>query len=479
MKRFFNIFLAALTLLATASCNEWLDVSPENDITLEEYWKSKEDIRNALNGSYEQLASQANTLFLWGEIRSGSLAPGAKDDDERTKDYSKLMRLEVLPKNSVNAWGGIYKAINYANTVLKYAPQVRTSDRSLTTKELRAFEAEAYFIRSLSYFYLLRTFRDVPLYLDPTDTDDVDLFLPKSEQRVVLDQIIKDLEWAERYVNQGFEVIEFNKGWATKAAVQALLADVYLWDEQYDKALSMCDKVINRSSHTLIDGDRMDIIFEEGNTHEGIFELQFHKDGGQRNDFKNLFGRKDLLPRVFGSPVIFDQYEDGDPRRILALGASEEGLLVGKYALGSNYEDEGANWVVYRYADILLMKAEALVEKGDFFGAQQELNKVRERAGLGPKIFNGNLREAEDVLLAERSMEFAYEGKRWFDILRFSKRRDYSRQDLLISVLTANVDPTEQARWISLLSDPMSHYLPIHYDEVRSNNLLEQNPYYE
>ncbi|BDD09421.1 membrane protein [Fulvitalea axinellae] len=479
MKTKLKIIFAFILAFAGSSCGSWLEVEPQNDITLEDYWKSKKDIRLALNTSYSQLRGQVNTLFLWGEIRGGFL----KDGPDSNTDYERILRLEILEGNDVAKWGGIYKVINYANTVLKYAPTVRSSDLSLGKKELNAYLAEAYFLRSLSYFYLVRTFKDIPFHLEPTDSDDVDIFLEKTPEKEVLAKLIEDLEWAERYIPKNLESAEYNHGFATQAAVQALLADIYLWDEQYDKCIEKCDKIINRSAFVLV--EIWDNIFEEGNTVEGIFEIPFDRDRNQKNSLKKVLGETDNP--IFTVPEeVMELYRSRDRRKnvtFASLSGGDDGdeatAIINKYYSGSLYNNEDANWIVYRYADILMMKAEALVEKGEFFEAQELVEQIRERAGLGVRVLPEDVERSEDIILEERALEFAYEGKRWFDLLRMAKRNDFKRKDNLIDILTKNVDPGDVPKWRSLLSDPMSYYLPIHFDELEKNLNLKQNPYYE
>ncbi|BDD09095.1 membrane protein [Fulvitalea axinellae] len=487
--------LALALVMSVSSCNDWLVLEPENDITVDDFWKSKEDIRSALNGGYQAVQSQVNTMFLWGDLRSDFVRPGSNDEDY-SEPWRKVMRLEILDNNTVLDWSGMYKIINYANTVIKYAPSVRGNDLSLSQKELNGYLAEAYFQRSLAYFYLVRTFGEVPFHLEPTDSDGVDVFLAKSTEQTILDQLVQDLEWAERYAPRGFDELEFNKGYGTKAAVQALLADIHLWGENYEKSILYCNKIINRSTFSLV-GERLPSMtpieeelfdpafefrkmFTIGNTQEGIFEVQFNRNVNQHNSFWRLFGGSDgnktHQPSVIISEQVPDLYDDNDFRRRTVLGLDEDNDEVLKFDDGNQRD---VNWMVYRYADILLMKAEALVETGDFFGAQNLLNQVRNRAGLGPKIMNGERFAAQDMILQERALEFAFEGKRWFDLMRFAKRNNYERSDKLIDVMVSRVDPAEAPKWRSLLSDPQSYYLPIHRDELRSNENLKQNPYYE
>ncbi|BDD12650.1 membrane protein (plasmid) [Fulvitalea axinellae] len=477
MRKIENIITVIVLSFTLLSCGSWLEVEPQNDITLDDFWKSKEDIRSALTSGYNQIRDEAPTMLVWGEVRADMVADGPGNHG----DFEKVMRLEILPGNSINQWLGMYKIINYANTVIKYAPTVRKSDLSLGVRDLNSFLAEAKFQRALAYFYLVRTFRDVPLYLEPVDTDNVDIFLPKSDEADILAQIIEDLEWAERYAPRGFSEVEYNKGFGTKAVIQALLADVYLWDGQFDNCVTMCNKIIDRSAYRILDSESFGEIFGRGNTNEGILELQFDATKNQKNKFWNLYstGGKNGLAFIV-PPHVEEAYDESDKRKLTTVYRnSKDVLMVNKFDVFGNSISEDANWIVYRYADILLMKAEALVNTGDYFGAQNELNIIRDRAGLGPKILSENRFEAEDAILAERGLEFAYEGKRWFDLLRVARRNNFERKETLINILTRNIDPAKAPKYRSLLSDPMSYYLPIWQKELENNVNLVQNPYYE
>ncbi|BDD11516.1 membrane protein (plasmid) [Fulvitalea axinellae] len=475
MKTIFRLFIAVLVSVSASSCGAWLEVEPQNDITLEDYWKSEKDIRLALNQCYSQLRGQVNTLFLWGDLRGDFVVDGASNHGDYL-DYERVLRLEILDNNSLSKWGGIYKVINYANNVIKYAPGVRSSDLTLGKKELNAYLSEAYFLRSLSYFYLVRTFKDVPLQLEPTDTDDVNVVLPKSTEEEVLAQIVTDLEWAERYIPRRYADPDLNRGFATQAAVQALLADVYLWMEDYDKCIEKCDKIINRSDYVLVEFWRD--IFAEGNTIESIFELPYDVARGEKSPLKNVF-IKDGAEVLSASTEVGELFTDRDIRKIntLILREGEDNYTIVKPLLVSNVED--ANWIVYRYAEVLLMKAEALVQKDQYFEAQLILEEIRERAELDVRVIPSNREVAEDIILEERGMELAFEGKRWFDLLRMAKRNNYQRKEKLIDLMTKGVDPGSVPKWRSLLTDPMSHYMPIHRDELLSNPNLTQNPYYD
>jgi hypothetical protein len=142
-----------------------------------------------------------------------------------------------------------------------------------------------------------------------------------------------------------------------------------------------------------------------------------------------------------------------------------------------------AHWIVYRYADILLLKAEALAQTGGGNEALEIIEQIRDRAsaldaterGIEPDDVAG----LTDYILEERARELAFEGKRWFDVLRNAKRDDYARLDILVSMAVKSAPPDRQQSIINKLLDSNSHYLPIFLQELQINPKLEQNPFYK
>ena len=147
-------------------------------------------------------------------------------------------------------------------------------------------------------------------------------------------------------------------------------------------------------------------------------------------------------------------------------------------------QDSDTHWFVYRFADVLLMKAEALTE---IEGRGQEAIDIIEDLRLKRNALELTAQEVEpdskigiiNYILAERAREFAYEGKRWFDLLRNAKRNNYARLDILIDAAIANALPEQQQSVIAKLKDPNSHYLPINTFELFTNKALVQNPFYK
>jgi hypothetical protein len=142
-----------------------------------------------------------------------------------------------------------------------------------------------------------------------------------------------------------------------------------------------------------------------------------------------------------------------------------------------------AHWIIYRYADILLMKAEALAQTDGGAEALEIIEQIRLRAnaleaterGVEP----GDVDGLTDYILEERARELAFEGKRWFDVLRNAKRNNYARLDILISIAVKSAPPDRQQSIINKLLDSNSHYLPILLSELQISQNLEQNPFYK
>lgn len=490
MKRIYLCLLA--TLFTLNSCNDWMDIKPENDQTSGEYWQNKEEVEAVLGAGYVRLRESVEQMLIWGEVRGNSLSLSGFI----TQDLYYLKRWNILPTNEYTKWGKFYQVINYANMVIKYGPTVVEKDPSFNEAVMRSYLSEAYYLRALSYFYLARNFRDVPLILDPYMTDQQEFELPKSSQGELFLQIIADLETALESSKEVFPEVWETKGRATKWAINATLANVYLWTGEYDKSIAACDNVINSGSVGLINGvvngaNNWFTMFSVGNTNEGIFELQFDELQNQTNDLRTLFSGIDRNYIISQHMVSLFQSSAEDIRGANATylpgdltiwkyqgaeaASTESGNLIPRL-----YSDQ--NWIIYRMADIYLMKAEALVMQGtdNYDEAIELVNLIRARAGISqPLSPPTNELEMLGIILDERAREFVGEGKRWYDLLRVAQRNNYQYKTYLINQVILGSDASSAPIINSKLQDIDSHYLPINIDELQSNRRLVQNPYYD
>jgi hypothetical protein len=501
IKNKFSIVLPVLMALTMVSCDKWLELKPLDGIIREEFWQTKEQVAAAVSGIYASMMGGTTStnidierplpeyFYLWGEARADMMSPTARASNEEIE----FTTLNILPTNRIVNWRFVYQTINYCNTVIRLAPGVRERDNTFTQQNLDAALGQALGVRALMYFYLVRTFRDVPLKLEPTISDQDLAPMAKSPASEILNQIIEDLKRAETLTPITYGNLNIDKGRITRFAVNSLLADVYLWMDRYNECIAECDKVINSNRFGLVLGDAtwFDRLYVQGNSAEHIFSLQF--DNQKLNSFffmhttsnRRWSAASHLMENVFGLDIVnFPPLSDlrGDGA---SLRASD--LTIWKYVGANNNnslrtaEQSFAHWPFYRFAEVLMMKAEALNELNRPLDAWGIVKTIRQRAnafdfaGLPDSTSKTAM---QDFILEERQREFAFEGKRYYDVLRVAKRNNYQRLDLMLNMAGISVPPDRQQSAFAKLRDFNSHYLPIFFYELQTNPLLTQNPFY-
>lgn len=493
-KTLLNITLLLVVIILCGSCKKWLVAEPQDGIIRDEFWKTKEQVQSAVVGIYSSLLSDPNNrdrpltdyLFVWGEARADMIAVAIGISN----DEIDLTNVNTLPTNSFSNWGAVYRTINYCNTVIDFAPGVLNVDKTLTQKQLNAYLAEARAIRALMYFYLVRNFRDVPLKLTSTSSDRDLQLLSKTSADSVLNQVVKDLAFADSNAVFTYGNTASDKGRITKYTVKAMLADVYLWMDKYQECVDACDFIINSNKFGLIAGSNswFNTLYFEGNSNEAIFEFQF--DFQRLNPFHNMFANR---PRYLASQNVpddiftVDLVDDNNKDIRGQFGSYRNDNTIYKYVGVSGNtlraaDASFAHWFQYRFAEIAMFKAEALNELGKGQEALDLVYLIRNRANALPLTdLNPSPTDkfsVADFILAERAREFAFEGKRWYDILRFSKRNNYERLNILLNMVSQTVPASIQQSAINKYKDKNSHYLPIYAFELQSNPSLVQNPFY-
>ena len=504
MKNIRIITLVAL-LAGLSSCTEWLSIEPEGKVVSSDYWKLESDVEAVVATCYRALIEDeiVNRMVIYGELRSDNLAGGYSLNE----NLEKIIEANLQPSNTYVRWSAFYKIINYCNIVLYYAPQV--IDPNFSQLELNAKLAEVLSIRALSYFYLVRAFKEVPFITNASITDTQDFAMPKNTEDEILDALEADLIKAEAWAMTGYGSLAANKGRITKNAVRALLADIYLWRNKYDQCITYCDKVISDPLLKLIepDDDPYLKIFGIKNSTESIFELQFsNKNFTYNGTVNNFYGNIEnkagqfIVPEFIANQneVFINTPKITDVRRhdFITPKSSNNVFNIFKYAglnriersdgITSDYfyrypQSSPANWIVYRLTDVMLMKAEALVQKDQFAPALAIVNTTYMRSNptltdtLALVEYNDR-EKMEKLVLLERQRELMFEGKRWFDLMRMARRDGKTNRlvDIVIRKLTENQ---------SLVSSKMkimdALYFPIHEDELDANPKLKQNPFYE
>ncbi|MDD4970587.1 MAG: RagB/SusD family nutrient uptake outer membrane protein [Paludibacter sp.] len=522
------ILISAALLFGATGCTDWLTVKPESQIILEEYWQSESDVESVVFACYRGLTEDdcVYRMIVWGELRSDNFVTTGFAKAREDMGLGKIMKGELTATNPCASWGSFYAVINYCNTLLNYAPAVVGRDKNFSQADLLKIQAEARAIRALCYFYLARTYNEVP-WVDQASVDDTQNYaLEKSSNREILDHIIDDLTFAQQYIRTDYGRKDFNKGRFTLNGVNALLADVYLWDEQYGKCVETANKVLADKNLQLIETKNSNAyqVFYKGQSDESILELQFNTSVQTNNPVAILFGSNNISIGELTFPVnlAFNTNETDVAKatgihspfyyKINATDIESTNDIRSKDSYRSNgdvfpifkntgFRIEGtsgtlttslyifrsgtANWILYRLADVMLMKAEALVQLGGTENntkAIEMVNKTYLRSNTNGTIVADSLKltnyltqsALSDLVLRERHRELLFEGKRWFDLVRLARREKST------STLNTFVNNKVSGNTVALgaaVLDAM--YMPISQGELNANNKLKQNPYYE
>lgn len=476
--KYIKMLAFVLIIVGTFSCNQWLDLEPENKLVKQEFWQKKEDVAAVMAAMYDAYRDNVVALWMWGEIRADMV----EITGSSYGGYQSIAQSDILSTNSSVNWSGFYNAINLSNTILEFSGQVLELDETFDTKTQKSYEAEALFIRSKCYFDLIRIWKEVPLVLNASSTDTVSFSIEKSSEAVIIKQIeadllkARDFAFADEYVSTP----EMYKGRVNKYAINALLADIYLWSEQYDKCIQVCDEIISSGKFQLLPTSDWFYLFYPGNSVESIFEIQFNEAYESEYNplcmnIMGLQGSAQIAPKpfakeLFTSTDIRKGYPDPRAKFVYKSIASKT---------KRTYNESDANVIYYRYSDILLIKAEALAELDRFGEANEYINQIRERAAQSPMNINPEKELFMTIIMEERAKEFAFEGKRWFDVLHFAKKNNFENKNLIIQMILEGADVKKKPVLRSRILDTMSYYLPIPEGELKTNTKLVQNPFYD
>lgn len=461
-------------IFSFTSCSDWLTVVPENDLIKDKFWKKTEDVKSALGAAYNALRNASEESLIFGELRADLVVISGSN----YSGYAQIAGSDISPSNDVIDWQRYYEAINLANTLMYYDDEVFELDETFTPEMKDAIEAEALFIRSMAYFYLVRLWKDVPLVTEASISDTSALYLPKSPEHEVLAKVIEDLLYARElaYSTQLMGTDEFY-GRANKYSITALLADVYLWDEQYQKCIDACDYIMTSGHYSLEPYETWFNVYYPGNSSsESIIEIQYNDLLEQQENpmYVNLTSQVS-----FNSQNIRLIMDTEDERWYNGKGPLWK--YVGKDQLGlipRTYSERDANWILYRYADVLLMKAEACIELDRFDDANDLISETALRAGI-PFVAQNDKEILREALLDEKGCEFLFEGKRWFDLLRAAKRNGFENKQIIIEMILSGADIKQQAILRTRVYDTLSYYLPVPERELIYNQNLVQNPFYD
>ena len=574
------IIYGICVICGMSSCIDTI-ILPDDKTVDEDFWQTKGDVASMVNGAYAAMTSAdiLTRLMVWGDFRTDEVmvASSIESSNATIQALNEIAAVNMQTTNTYGDWAAFYTVINRCNIVLDRAEAVMQIDPNYTLGDYQVDRSQMLALRALCYFYLVRNYRDVPFITESYMNSSQNMKVGQSTPSEVLDHCIADLEEAAKtaLAARSYTTSEWRRvGWMTDDAINTLLADIYLWrasvtnsQADYAQCVAYCDKVIasKKSQHVrgrneveekaypLADAKSMYYeLFVEQNAEESILELQSKSNmallqyyykyksassnagtgflkatpifGATASTYNNvttsvsnntLFASTDL--RYYAACYYPSTAEESyDIRKIISDSRIESKSMM-KNREAYDYAGMDRNYNVYRLTDVMLMKAEALLQQVDTtldattqqnllrvpFTIIQEVNKralYQEDQADSMKwaTFKGlNRDQFEKLLLQERMREFCFEGRRWYDLMRYNYRHmtgvDYSRlmvqqvdegkalpaNSTEMLELATRMRGTEASGVKAKMANEAYLYMPVPNRDIIICPLLRQNPAYK
>ncbi len=468
MKKYIKIISFVVLIATLASCKKWVDYNPHEDFAITEldYLKSESDYRTMAISVYTPM-QWLNQVIPIGDIASDNAVTGG----ENASDVLPLQQMDDYTHTTVNSvlteiWQSAYEGINRANYMHQYKA-ANPAGQAISFAGKDALYGEVYFMRAYYYFTLVKMFGDVPMFVDKR----LGLTDSKSLKRTAKIDVYKQIEIDLTNAISVLPAVQAQKGRITKYAAQALLGKVYLYQNKFDLAASTLETVIASNAFTLVSNFSSMYLKDGENGAESVFEVQYsnaspyynwsYEKRGQGNyavqqcGIRSLNGSADM-PYASGwstnlpTQNLASAYAAGDKRKTVTVLDIEAyktanpsygityqvapykntGLYNQKYlprkgeTSGQVELNYGNNQRIIRFADVLLMAAEAnnKATAANDTKAQTYLNLVRRRAfGDNAHDVSSTGTTLYNTILDERRLELAMEGDRFFDLVRTGK----------------------------------------------------------
>jgi hypothetical protein len=492
----YRILPLVLSLLFMG-CNDLFELYPQDELLEKDFWQSEDDVEAAVINCYYSLRRCQDEMIVYGLGRSDIIKPNLTE-------IRNIQKGVFTANYKVCGWERWYELIQAANLVLKKAQPVMDLDPGFT--ELRYVElmGEVKFMRAFAYFNLIRMWKNVPIVKQPSLNDAQDYFPAKSNNPdEVLNFIEEDLEYAVEHMVDSYpgntpdqgEIL--TRARATRGAAWALYSDVLLWRNKYQECILACDQVLNSPLYELLPAENWFDIFnaQKGNTAEAIFELNYDDDYDYTVRDQNSRWRytleewfKDRLRAIPQISVLW-RYPDVRYYTLTGTGSNLARKHVGADLAGTGLisENLNPNWIIYRLPHVMFNRIEAmnrLPGGGDINEINKVLQTLENRAGVFDfEPISGGVMDVEEQILEYKLKETAFEGTRWFDLVRIGKRQwaanRTGEENIVVKKLTEIMSDSDKPFVRGNLNNPEGWYLPIHENEILANPNLEQNPYYE
>jgi hypothetical protein len=483
--------LVCLGALSLAGCDKFLQPNPTDVLAPENFYRSGADAIAAVNSVYAQTPWMYSFYFYESDVSSDDVLATANfgPDGHQLASYTFDPTLWSID----DAWTNAYVTINKANIVLDRVPPI-----VMDVTERNRVLGEAHYLRALMYFELVRMFGDVPL-IEHEAKSVADARIPRSPASDVYALIMSDLQTAMTDLPASYSGADLGR--ATSGAATSLLAKVYLNQNDYNNAAKYAGQVMSSGRYSLnarwLDNFK---ISDEFLNPESIFEINYgapEDTPGVPGSIHTLFSLPSGFPggdayglmlvnpelvalyasndqRGYGATYMTSPYTLADGRT--ATWGVPNGAAFHKWIDETNSKDMTArswqqmpnNWIIQRYADVLLIYAEAVNSGGTATNgtAEAALNLVRARAGI-PVVSGLSASALTDSIRVERRREFAFEGQRWFDLSR------WGILDAVIRAKTAQMQTLQPGE--TQVHGATSNLYPIPIGQINSNSQLTQN----
>jgi len=527
--KFLSIIFGGLIILLTYTrCNKFLDQEPISSVTPGNFWKDKNDAETWMAGVYNSVQSTLRSnWFDWGEVRSDNVR-GAGTGNAQTKMLNNLLSANDSDINGVTNWTDLYTTISLCNYGIKYYPQMIEENLDQGATIYTDYLGQSYGLRALMYFYGLRVWGRIPINNEPIESLSQETQFPRSDLETVKKQILDDIEESLKYIGSNTG----NKFYIQKAAIYALKTDVHMWFKEYDEALIASQNCITESKCSWVNSadDWKNIFLNPTASTETIFNLYWEStERGNAIGVCQKLGSSSNTNQYMITPAIFQQLKERiDPLTELPADGRfwttfdtisyKDVTLYSEAAGGAKYgkfsrwdpnakrtdNQEGGEFVyegnsdcsvkipIYRFADVMLLRAEALAHKGRFQEALDIVNKVRSRVGYTVEAkmtdYTGDILSGiERTILTERQYELLGEGKRWFDLCRIGNTYDFTNngyeylREIMNPILTARQGAVPFDNNTSTVNGMGRILYPINSNAFNANPKLigDQNPPYD
>lgn len=508
MKRIHIYILAAIMSMGiiTACSEDFLDKEPQVLIVVENFYKTGNDAILAVNASYTPLQWEFNDTYfnewLFGDIVSDDALKGGKD----ISDMADIHQLENFKGTASNEpllqfYRAQYQGIYRCNLAIANIPSIEPDDTMDLSLKNRLI-AEAKTLRAYYYFRLVRIFGGVPK-VTKVATSSSEYYPARAPRDTIYDLIYNDLLEAIPNLWLKSEYSSADLGRITKGAAEAILMKAYLYNNKWTEAMAWGDSIITSGQYDLNAKYADNFTLEGENGIESVFEIQYIEEptsdygngsGYTRGTFNIIMQRTRTGNMGWGfcHPTLnlINEYETGDPRKDATIINPDNDSYLGNAYHGKKYALSGytlahatrgpLNYKVIRYADVLLMYAEAACELNQLGPAKTQLEYLRNTRRQGnssilPEFPYGSYTDDQDGLRAairhERRIELALEGQRFFDLVRWG-----IAEQVMNAYRDGESDLVKQ--YIQPFVAGKHELFPIPESEINLNPNLEQNPNY-